>query len=41
MNEITGATVSGLFTDIDTQIGERVIVFSLDQDLESYFRTIP
>ena len=38
MNEITGATVSGLFTDIDTQIGERVIVFSLDQDLESYFR---
>ncbi len=30
MNEITGATVSGLFTDIDTQIGERVIVFSRD-----------
>ncbi len=38
MTEITGATVSGLFTDIDTNIGERVIVFSLDQDLESYFR---
>ena len=41
MNEITGATVSGLFTDIDTQIGERVIVFSLDQDLESLFRATP
>ncbi len=38
LNDITGATVSGLFTDIDAQIGERVIVFSLDQDLESSFR---
>ena len=35
LSEITGATVSGLFTDIDTQIGERVMVFSLAQDLES------
>ena len=35
LSEITGATVSGLFTDIDTQIGERVIVFALAQDLES------
>jgi uncharacterized protein YbcI len=35
LSEITGATVTGLFTDIDTQIGERVIVFSLAQDLES------
>ncbi len=35
LSEITGATISGLFTDIDTQIGERVIVFSLDQDLEA------
>ncbi len=35
LSEITGATVLGLFTDIDTQIGERVIVFSLAQDLES------
>lgn len=25
--------VTGLFTDIDTQIGERVIVFTLDQSL--------
>ena len=38
LTEITGASVSGLFTDIDTQVGERVIVFSLDQDLESKFR---
>ena len=35
LSEITGATVSGLFTDIDAKIGERVMVFSLDQDLES------
>ncbi len=38
MTDITGAIVSGLFTDIDTQIGERVIVFSPDQDLESQIR---
>ncbi len=38
LTEITGASVSGLFTDIDTHIGERMIVFSLDQDLESKFR---
>ena len=30
---ITGVKVTGLFTDIDTQIGERVMVFTLDQDL--------
>lgn len=35
LSEITGATISGLFTDIDTQSGERVIVFSLDQYLEA------
>jgi len=38
LTEITGAAVAGLFTDIDVHIGERVIVFSLDQDLESTFR---
>lgn len=38
VSEITGATVSGLFTDSDTKIGERVIVFSLDEDLEERFR---
>jgi uncharacterized protein YbcI len=37
LTEITGVTVIGLFTDIDVRIGERVIVFSLDQDLESKF----
>ncbi|MEX2492907.1 MAG: DUF2294 domain-containing protein [Nitrospirales bacterium] len=36
--EITGAETTGLFTDIDTTIGERVIVFSCAQDLESNFR---
>jgi uncharacterized protein YbcI len=36
--EITGAETTGLFTDIDTSIGERVIVFSCAQDLESNFR---
>lgn len=30
---ITGVKVAGLFTDIDTQIGERIMVFTLDQDL--------
>ena len=37
ISDITGSEVTGLFTDIDTQIGERVIVFSLDQDLELDF----
>ena len=37
ISEITGAMVSGLFTDIDATIGERVIVFSVDQDLDSIF----
>ena len=35
--EITGVKVAALFTDIDTHIGERIIVFALDQDLESSF----
>ncbi len=35
MNAITGAKVTALFTDIDTQIGERVFVFTLDRDLEA------
>lgn len=38
MTEITGAKVAALFTDIDASIGERVIVFTLDRDLESVFR---
>ena len=30
LSEITGTTVPGVFTDIDAQIGECVIVFSLN-----------
>ena len=37
VNQITEATVSGLFTDIDVTIGEGIIAFSLDQDLEAKF----
>ena len=33
--EITGAEPNALFTDIDARIGERIIVFTLDRDLES------
>ncbi len=32
---LTGVGVTGLFTDIDTQIGERVIVLTVDRDLEA------
>ncbi len=32
---ITGATTTALFTDIDAKIGERVIVFTLDRDVEA------
>ncbi len=35
--EITGAGPTALFTDIDARIGERVIVLTLDRDLESTF----
>lgn len=38
VDEITGAKTVSLLTDIDTQIGERIIVFTLDQDLESAFQ---
>ena len=37
IHQITGAKVTALFTDIDTQIGERVFVFTLDRDLEAGF----
>ena len=37
MNTITGAKATALFTDIDTQIGERVFVFAMDRDLEAGF----
>jgi len=35
---ITGTEVTGLFTDIETQIGERVIVFTLGHDLDTHFQ---
>ncbi len=35
---LTGTNVLGLFTDIDTQIGERVIVLTVDRDLEAVFQ---
>jgi uncharacterized protein YbcI len=42
MNEITGVRAMGLYTDIDTQIGERVIVLTMDTDLEALCqRTAP
>ncbi len=31
---ITGVKVTGLYTDIEVQVGERVMVFTLDQDLD-------
>lgn len=34
VGEIAGAKVLALFTDIDAQIGEKILVFTLDQDLE-------
>ena len=37
LNTITGAKATALFTDIDTQIGERVFVFTMDRDLEAGF----
>ena len=38
IGEITGDQVTGLFTDIDTQIGERVIIFTMQDDLERSLR---
>jgi uncharacterized protein YbcI len=37
MSDITGAKATALYTDIDSQLGERIIVFTLDRDLESAF----
>lgn len=35
INTITGAKATALFTDIDTAIGERVFVFTMDRDLDT------
>jgi uncharacterized protein YbcI len=37
MHAITGSKATALFTDIDTQIGERVFVFTMDRDLGANF----
>jgi len=34
VSQITGATTLALFTDIDVQIGERVLVFTVDRDIQ-------
>lgn len=38
VNEITGAKALALFTDINAQIGEKVLVFTVDRDLENLGR---
>ncbi len=37
IGEITGVKIAALFTDIDARIGERIMVFTLEKDLESHF----
>jgi len=36
---ITGCEIKSLHTDISTKTGERIIVFTLEQNLEDTFRT--
>lgn len=38
VNDITGAKALGLFTDINAQIGENILVFTVDRDLEGLGR---
>ena len=38
VNKITGAKTLALFTDIDVQIGERVLVFTVDRDIQGESR---
>ncbi len=38
ISEITGTEVNGLFTDIDTHLGERMMVFTLAKDLDRDLR---
>ncbi len=38
ISELVGAKVTALFTDIDTHVGERIFVFTLDSDAEGSFR---
>jgi hypothetical protein len=41
ITDITGLKTVGLFTDIDAQLGEQMIVFTLDQDLEAILEGRP
>jgi len=36
--DLIGAKVTALFTDIDTVVGERIFVFTLESDIEANFR---
>jgi uncharacterized protein YbcI len=36
--DLIGAKIMALFTDIDTVVGERIFVFTLESDLEANFR---
>lgn len=36
--DLIGATITALFTDIDTVVGERIFVFTLESDLEASCR---
>lgn len=38
VTEIIGLKITALFTDIDTVVGERVFVFTLESDLEATYR---
>jgi uncharacterized protein YbcI len=38
IEKMTGLKVIGLHTDISTKTGERMIIFSLNESLEGYFR---
>ena len=38
ISAIAGTEVTGLFTDIETHSGERMIVFTLENDLDNTFR---
>ena len=38
VSEITGAKTLALFTDIDVQLGERVLVFTVDREIQDESR---
>lgn len=38
VTDLIGTKITALFTDIDTHVGERIFVFTLESDLEGNFR---